>query len=88
MSAPTVSRLLKKHDYALRVNAKEQEARSPHPDRDIQFQYIETQKAACAAAGGAIISVDTKKKALLGNFKNAGQSWCQQPEEVNVHDSD
>ena len=84
--APPVSRLLKKHDYALRVNAKEKEARSQHPDRDTQFQYIETQKAAWAAAGGAIISVDTKKKALLGNFKNAGQSWCQQPEEVNVHD--
>jgi hypothetical protein len=77
---------LKKHDDALRVNAKEKEARSQPPDRDTQFQYIEAQQAACAAAGGAIISVDTTKKALMGNFKNAGQAWCQQPEEVNVHD--
>ena len=86
VSAPTVSRLLKKHDDALRVNAKEKEARSQHPDRDTQFQYIEAQKAACAAAGGVIISVDTKKKELIGNFKNAGQAWCQQAEAVNVHD--
>jgi Rhodopirellula transposase DDE domain len=86
VSAPTVSRLLHKHDDALRVNAKEKEARSQHPDRDSQFQYIEAQKAAGAAAGGAIISVDTKKKALIGHFKPAGQAWCQQPEAVNGHD--
>ena len=86
VSAPTVSRLLKKHDYALRVNAKEKDARSQHPDRDTQFQYMEAPQAACAAAGGVIISVDTKKKEVIGNFKNAGQAWCQQPEEVNVHD--
>jgi len=86
VSAPTVSRLLQKHDDARRVHAKEKEAKSQHPDRDTQFQSIEAQKAAGAAAGGAIISVDTKKKALIGNFKNAGQAWCQQPEEVNGHD--
>ena len=86
VSAPTVSRLLKAHDYALRVNAKEKEARAHHPDRDTQFRYIEAQKQAFAAAGGPIISVDTKKKELIGDFKNAGQAWCQQPEEVNVHD--
>ena len=86
VSAPTVSRLLQKHDYALRVNAKEKEARAHHPDRDTQFRYIEAQEQAFAAAGGPIISVDTKKKELIGDFKNAGQAWCQQPEEVNVHD--
>ena len=86
VGAPTVSRLLQKHDDALRVNAKEKEARSPHPDRDTQFQDIEAQQAACAAAGGAIISVDTQKKALMGHFTKAGQAWCQQPEEVHGHD--
>ena len=85
-SAPTVSRLLQKHDYALRVNAKEKEAGSAHPDRDTQFQYIEAQQEAFATAGCPIISVDTKKKALIGDFKNAGQVWCQHAIEVNVHD--
>jgi Rhodopirellula transposase DDE domain len=86
VSAPTISRLLKKHDDALRVNAKEKDAGSQHPHRDTQFQYIEAQKEVFATAGTPIISVDTKKKALIGNFKNAGQAWGQQPEEVNVHD--
>ncbi len=85
-SAPTVSRLLKKHDDALRVNVKEQEAGTHHPDRDTPFHHIAAQKAACAAAGYPIIRVDTKKKAWMGDFKNAGQTWCQRPIEVNVHD--
>jgi hypothetical protein len=85
-SAPTVGRLLKAHDYALRVNAKEKEAGSQHPERDAQFQYIAAQKEAFTAAGCPIISVDTKKKELIGDFKNAGQLWCQHPIEVNVHD--
>jgi hypothetical protein len=85
-SAPTVSRLLKKHDYSLRVNAKEKESRSQHPERDTQFRYIETQKQSFAASGNPAISVDTKKKELIGNFKNAGQVWCQEAEAVNVHD--
>jgi Rhodopirellula transposase DDE domain len=85
-SAPTVSRLLEKHDYALRVNAKEKEAGAQHPERDAQFQYIEAQKLAFATGGCPIISVDTKKKELIGDFKNAGQVWCQHPIAVNVHD--
>ena len=84
VSAPTVSRLLRKHDYSLHVNAKEKEGRSQHPDRDIQFQYIETQKH--AFIGSPVISVDTKDKELIGNFKNAGQEWAQHPQQVNVHD--
>lgn len=47
---------------------------------------MEAQTAALAAAGYPIISVDTKKKALMGDFKNAGPTWCQRPIEVNVHD--
>jgi hypothetical protein len=86
VSAPTVRRLLKKHDYSLRVNAKEHEASAQHPDRDTQFRYIETQKQTFLAAGDPIISVDTKKKELIGNFKNAGQAWRQEADLVNVHD--
>jgi Rhodopirellula transposase DDE domain len=86
VSAPTSSRLLKAHDYALRVNAKEQEAGSHHPDRDTQFRSIEAQQQAFAAAGGPMISVDTKKKELMGLVKNPGRAWCQQAEEVNVPD--
>lgn len=85
-SAPTVRRLLQKHDYSLRVNAKEKEARAQHPDRDTQFHYIETQKQAFSTAGTPLISVDPKKKELIGNFKNAGQAWCREAEAVNVHD--
>jgi Rhodopirellula transposase DDE domain len=85
-SAPTVSRLLEKHDYALHVNAKQKEAGSEHPERDQQFQYIEAQKQAFVTAGWPILSVDTKKKELIGDFKNAGRAWSQQPAEVNVHD--
>jgi DDE family transposase len=72
VSAATVRRLLKKHDYVLRVNAQEKEAGSRHPDRNAQCQYIEAQKQVLAAAGWPSISVDTKKKALIGDFKNAG----------------
>jgi hypothetical protein len=86
VSAPTVSRLLKKHDYALHVNAKEKEAGSQDPQRDTQFEYIKQQKERFLAAGWPVISVDTKKKELIGNFKNAGRSWSQAPIEVNVHD--
>ena len=86
VSAPTVSRLLKKHDYALHVNAKEKEASSQHPQRDTQFDYIEQQKKRFLAAGWPMISVDTKKKELIGNFKQAGRSWSRQAIEVNVHD--
>ena len=85
-SAPTVRRLLTKHDYSLRVNAKEKEARAQHPDRDTQFRDIAPQKQAFLASGDPIISVDTKKKELIGNFKNAGRTWRQEADIVNVHD--
>jgi hypothetical protein len=84
-SPPTVSRLLKKLDYSLKANVKK-EAGKDHPDRDEQFGYIQTQKQSFQDAGLPIISVDTKKKELIGNFKNAGQVWCKEAEVVNVHD--
>ncbi len=84
-SPPTVSRLLKKLDYSLKANVK-REAGKDHPDRDEQFRYIQSQKQVFQDAGLPIISVDTKKKELIGNFKNAGQSWCKEADVVNVHD--
>jgi len=85
-SAPTVARLLRSLDYALHVNAKQREARAGHPDRDQQFRSIERQRQAFERAGLPLISVDTKKKELIGNFKNAGQAWSRAPDVVNVHD--
>lgn len=85
VSQPVISRLLKKHDYRLRANAKER-ASKQHPDRNRQFEYIREQKAKHRATGQAMLSVDTKKKELVGNFKNSGQIWCQTPEIVNAHD--
>lgn len=81
----TVRRLLRKLDYSLKANRK-QDSGPPHPDQDRQFQYIKRVKKLFFAHGHPVISVDTKKKELIGNFKNAGQAWCQQAEEVNVHD--
>ena len=86
ISPPTVGRLLRRLGYALRVNAKKQEASAAHPERNCQFEYIQAQKQRFEAANCPIISVDTKKKELIGNFKNAGQAWKLQPEAVNVHD--
>lgn len=62
LSPPTVGRLLRKLDYSLRVNSKQLEARSNHPDRDAQFAHIDEQIATFKVAGQPIISVDSKKK--------------------------
>src|SRR5437763_637243 len=86
ISPPTVGRLLKKLGFSLKANLKKNESGQDHPDRDQQFNYIAEQKSAFKAAGLPIISVDAKKKELIGDFKNAGQTWCQIAEEVNVHD--
>jgi len=85
VSKPVISRLLKQNGYSLKANAKEQASRQ-HPDRDKQFEHIQAQRAEHQAERQPVISVDTKKKELVGNFKNPGQIWCQQPERVNVHD--
>jgi hypothetical protein len=83
--AKTVGRLLKKLNYSLKANVKRL-AGTQHPDRNTQFEYIETQKKQFLANGWPAISIDAKKKELIGNFKNAGQSWCLQAEHVNDHD--
>ena len=81
----TVRRLLKKLNYSLKANRKRSTG-PPHPDRERQFRYIEGVKKLFLAAGHPAISVDTKKKELIGNFKNPGRTWCQRADEVNVHD--
>lgn len=85
VSLPVISRLLKAHDYRLRVNRKDAEGAS-HPDRDRQFAYIQEQRDWHQQAGQPTVSVDTPKKEWVGHFKNPGQVWCQCPEIVNTHD--
>jgi len=85
LSHTTIARLLKKLGYSLKANEKRLSG-SDHPDRDRQFQYIAAQKAIFEAAGLPRISVDTKKKELIGNFKNSGQEWCLNARAVNDHD--
>ena len=82
-----VGELLHKLDYSLQSNRKTREG-SVHHDRDAQFHYINDRVKAALAVGEPAISVDTKKKELVGNFKNAGREWRPQgsPEEVRVHD--
>jgi len=85
LSRSTVWRLLKQLNYSLRANRKAFTG-PPHPDRDRQFSYIRRVKNLFMAAGHPVISVDTKKKELIGNFKNPGRTWGRQAELVNVHD--
>jgi hypothetical protein len=84
-SKSTVSRLLKQMDFRLRVNRK-QIASTKSPDRNQQFLYIAEQKERFAAQGLPIISVDSKKKELIGNFKNIGTKWDRDPVLVKDHD--
>ena len=72
----TVARILKDLDYRLRVNHKRVSAGSG-PDRDQQFQYIAEQRMKFAQRGLPIVSIDTKKRELVGNFKNPGTVWGQ-----------
>ena len=82
-----VADLLREMGYSLQANRKTLEGTS-HPDRDAQFGYLNTQVKAALAAGQPAISVDTKKKELVGDFKNAGREYRPkgQPEPVRVHD--
>lgn len=86
-SAMTVARLLKERDYSLQGTRKVQEG-SSHPDRDAQFEHINAQAEVFQGAGQPVISVDTKKKELVGPFANGGREWQARgcPEEVRVHD--
>src|SRR5579859_879676 len=72
ISHQTVGRVLQQLDYSLHGNVKRREAGEAHADRDTQFTTIAAQRQACQEAGVPVISVDTKKKELIGNFKQAG----------------
>lgn len=85
ISQTTLRRLLEEMKYSLKANVKRL-AGSSHPDREPQFEYIANQKRIFEANGMPVISVDTKKKELIGNFKNPGQTWRQTADAVNDHD--
>src|SRR5947207_9271623 len=87
VSRTLVAELLNAAGYSLQANRKTKEGDS-HPDRDAQFAHINTQVAAALAAQQPVISVDTKKKELVGDFRNNGREYRPQgcPEEVRGHD--
>lgn len=83
----TVSRLLKDAGYSLQGNRKTKEGTN-HPDRNAQFEYINASALGFMRQGQPVISVDTKKKELVGDFRNGGREWVPkgEPDEVRVHD--
>ncbi len=83
----TVARELKEQGFSLQSNRKTRDGDS-HPDRDAQFGHINKKAQSFMRRGQPVISVDTKKKELVGDFKNAGREWQPrgEPEEVRVHD--
>jgi transposase len=87
VSAELVRRLLHQMGYSLQAPAKQNEG-SAHPDRDGQFAYLNARAGERVAAGEPVISVDTKKKELIGSYANGGKEWqpAGEPERVNVHD--
>jgi len=87
VSHSSVASLLRDMNYSLQANRKTMEGKQ-HPDRDAQFNYINQKTQGQQRRGQPVISVDTKKKELVGSFKNAGREWRPQgdPEKVRVHD--
>jgi hypothetical protein len=87
VSHVTVAALLHDRDYSLQANCKTREGKQ-HPDRDAQFEHIGRQVRAFQRQGQPVVSVDTKKKELIGDFKNPGREWHRRghPEEVRVKD--
>jgi len=87
ISSVTVGRCLEEMGYPLQANVKAREG-SQHPNRDAQFRYLNRQVKAFRRAGDPVISVDTKKKELVGAFKNTGRRWLPKgkADPVSVHD--
>lgn len=87
VSAWTVAHLLRALGYSLQANRKTMEG-THHPDRDAQFRYVNERVRAHLRRGDPVISVDTKKKELVGPYKNGGREWQPKgsPEEVNIYD--
>jgi hypothetical protein len=87
LSHDTVWNMLKRMGFSLRTHVRKRRGLSPDPARrDEQFRYIASQRQEFYQAGLPVISVDTKKKELIGNFRNPGKVWCRRPREVNEHD--
>jgi hypothetical protein len=80
----TVARLLRKMGYSLQVNKKKQ-AGAEHPQRDEQFRYIAALKSQFLRDGLPVISIDTKKKELIGNYRREGNIWCRKPIETDAY---
>jgi len=87
LSYKTVAKLLREHGYSLQAPNKSVEG-AQHPDRNAQFEHINARAQDCIEQGIPVISVDTKKKELVGNFKNGGREWQPEgePDLVDVHD--
>jgi len=87
ISPNSVGKLLTEIGFSRQVNRKADEGAN-HPDRNAQFEYINAEVLAAQAAGQPVISVDTKKKELVGNYRNAGSDWRPKgnPQRVKVHD--
>jgi hypothetical protein len=81
----TVGRLLRAQAITPKANRKDDTGPS-HPDRNLQFQHIQRQREEFAREGLPQVSIDAKKKELVGNFKNPGVAWCHEPERVNTYD--
>jgi hypothetical protein len=88
ISHASVATLLHSMEYSLQSNSKTREGVASHPDRNAQFEYINAQAQASIAEKQPVVSVDTKKKELVGDFKNDGVEWQPEgkPEPVQVHD--
>lgn len=85
ISYVTVLKLLRQRNYSLRTNRKSQ-AKTHDPNRDRQFKLLARRRRKCLREGVPIISIDCKKKELIGNFKNSGVTWRQHAREVFDHD--
>jgi hypothetical protein len=84
-SPKTVGRLLRDQEITPKANRKDDTGPS-HPDRNRQFLQIQEKREEFTNAGLPIVSIDGKKKELVGNFKNPGAAWCKKAESVNVYD--
>ena len=84
VSYRTVARILNEQGYSLQANRKTSEGKKDHPDRDQQCRYINEQAKLCLRGRKPVISVDTKKKELVGNYKNGGREWEQKGRAVEV----
>jgi hypothetical protein len=88
VSHDTIGDLLKEMGYSLQQNQKMLQLGEPHPDRDAQLKYINKKSGEFMGAGQPVISVDTKKKELIGNFKNGGQEYSKKKARITVLDHD